>query len=404
MEQTDKPKKFKLNTKIIRNLVMIALVFTAGAIIGSKHPNFLNDLRNEKSVQKQSLPNKLDYKEVEEIYSMLKANYDGQLDIGKLQDGLKEGLVKAAGDPYTEYLNAQESKDFDEALNGSFEGIGAELGKDKQAIVIISPIAGFPAAKAGLKPKDIIAEINGENALDLNIDEAVQKIRGPKGTMVKLGIIRDGKKLDFEITRAQITIPSVTSKVVNGNIGVIKISRYSDDTVELATKYANELKDKGAKGIILDLRGNPGGLLDAAVGVSNLWLENGQTILQEKRDNVVEKTFFAEGEPILSGIPTVVLIDEGSASASEITAGALKDNGAAVLIGQKSYGKGSVQEVLNLGFGGELKVTVARWYTPKGINIDKEGLQPDQKVGFSEADAKAKRDPQQDAAIKYLNR
>lgn len=402
MEQTDKPKKPKLNTKKIRNLAILLVVFSVGIVVGGKNPSFLDNLGSEASVQKQALPKKLDYSSVEEIYSQLKSNFDGQLDQTKLEDGLKEGLVKAAGDPYTEYLNASESKDFNNELNGSFEGIGAELGKKDQSIVIVSPIAGFPAEKAGLKPRDIIAEINGENALDLNIDEAVTKIRGPKGTKVKLGIVRDGKKLDFEITRDQITIPSVTREVVDGNIGVIKIIRFGDDTVDLSTKYAKELKAKNVKGVVLDLRGNPGGLLDAAVGVSSLWLNKSSTILQEKRDGVVEKTYFAEGNPVLNGIPTVVLIDGGSASASEITAGALKDNNAATLIGDKSYGKGSVQQVLKLDFGGELKVTIARWFTPNGRNIDKEGIEPDQKVKLSDADAKAKRDPQKDAAIKRL--
>lgn len=395
-------RKLRFNIKMVRNILLVVLIFVAGTWVGTKNPDFFTNLTNEKSVQKNNLPGKLDYSGVEEVYSKLRANYDGQLDVNTLEDGLKKGLVEAAGDPYTEYLNAKESKDFSEELTGSFEGIGAELGKDKQSIVIVSPIAGFPAAKAGLEPKDIISDIDGQSAFNLSIDEAVQKIRGPKGTTVKLGIIRDGKKLDFTITRAEIKIPSVKSKVVNGNIGVITISRFGDDTVDLTTKYAEELKGKGVKGIVLDLRGNPGGLLDAAVGVSSLWLDNGKTILQEKRGGIVENTYYAKGDPILIGIPTVVLIDDGSASASEITAGALHDNRVATLMGQKSYGKGSVQEVLDLGFGGELKVTVARWYTPNGRNIDKEGIEPDKKVSISDADVAAKRDPQLDAAINSL--
>lgn len=402
MVATEKPEKKKFDLKIIRNLLILAVFFVTGALVGSKNPDFFSNLQNGKSTQQQNLPSKLDYSGVEEVYSKLKSNFDGQLDQNALEDGLKQGLVKAAGDPYTEYLNAKESKDFNDELSGSFEGIGAELGKEKQSIVIVSPIAGFPAAKAGLKPKDIVAEIDGQTAYDLSIEEAVQKIRGPKGSDVKLGIIRDGKKLEFTITRAKITIPSVTSKIVNGNIGVITISRFGDDTVELTGKYARELKNKEVKGIVLDLRGNPGGLLDAAVGVSSLWLDNGRVILQEKRGGVVENTFYAKGQPVLQGIPTVVLINAGSASASEITAGALKDNGAATLMGEKSYGKGSVQEVLNLGYGGELKVTVARWYTPSGRNIDKEGIEPDKKVTISDADAAAKRDPQLDAATSSL--
>lgn len=406
MEQKSPPEKskFKLNKKLFLNIAVIVFVFFGGIALGRSDVDVVNNLFGNKSVQKQDLPKQLDYSGVEKVYDQLKSSFDGQLDAKKLEDGLKQGLVQAAGDPYTEYLNAEATKEFDEGLNGSFEGIGAELGKENGSIVIVSPIAGFPAEKAGIKPKDIIAEINGEQAHDLSITEAVKKIRGPKGTTVKLGIVRDGKRLDVEITRDQITIPSVTSEVVNNNVGVIKISRFGEDTVELTRKYAQELKAKGVKSVVLDLRGNPGGLLDGAVGVSSVWLNKGDTVLQEKRDGKVIKTYFAQGNPILNGVPTVVLINNGSASASEIVAGALKDNKAAILIGEKSYGKGSVQEVHKFDFGGALKVTIARWFTPGGRNIDKEGIEPDQKVELSDADGAAKRDPQKDAAIQYLNR
>lgn len=391
------------NIKLISSLAILILVFAAGILVGGKNPQLIENLDGNRSTQNSKLPNKLDYSGVEELYSKLRADFDGQLDQKKLEDGLKQGLVNAAGDPYTEYLNAKDTKDFNDELNGTFEGIGAELGKKDQAIVIVSPISGYPAAKAGLRPKDIISDINGQSTLDMSLSEAVQKIRGPKGTKVELGVIRGGQKLKFSIVRAQITVPSVSEKVV-GNIGVIKIIRFGDDTTDLARKYASDLRSKHVKGIVLDLRGNPGGLLDAAVGVSSLWLNKGDTVLQEKRGGMVEKTYYALGNPVLSGVPTVVLIDSGSASASEITAGALHDNGAAILMGTKSYGKGSVQEVLNLDNGGELKVTVARWYTPKGRNIDKEGIQPDKTVQFTAADSKAGQDPQFDAATRFLNR
>lgn len=401
--EKNKPVKRRFNIRLIRNAAVLLIVFAAGLGVGVGHPDLLDKLRGEKSVQQKTLPDKPDYSGVDEIYSKLKQNFDGQLDYNKLEDGLKQGLVQAAGDPYTEYLNAQESKDFSNQLNGSFEGIGAELGKDKQSIVIVSPIAGFPAAKSGLKPKDIISDINGESTSGMTIDQAAEKIKGPKGTHVKLGIIRDGSKLEFDIIRAQITIPSVTEKIVSGNIGVITIIRFGDDTVSLSNKYAKDFKSKNVKGVVLDLRGNPGGLLDAAVGVSSLWLNKNQVVLQEKRGGVTEKTYYALGNPVLNGVPTVVLIDGGSASASEITAGALHDNHVATLIGETSYGKGSVQQVLDLDSGGELKVTIAHWYTPNDININKKGIDPDKKVSISAADTAAKRDPQLDAAIKSLS-
>jgi len=392
----------KLNKKFVLNVFILLIVFGSGLLIGNKSDVILQRVKYGSVSQNNNLPSSLNYNGVEEIYSALKNSFDGSLDSSKLEDGLKQGLVNAAGDPFTEYLNAQESKEFEGDLNGSFEGIGAELSKDDNSIVVISPIAGFPAEKAGLRSQDVIAEIDGQSTNDMTVTEAVKKIRGPKGTKVKLGIIRDGKSLEIEITRDQIKIPSVTSEVVNGNIGVIKISRFGDDTTELAKKAANDLQAKGVKGIILDLRGNPGGLLDSAVDVSSLWLPHGTKVLEEKRGGETIKTYTARGNPIFENMPTVVLVDGGSASASEIVAGALHDNKAATIIGEQTFGKGSVQEVQSLKNGGSLKVTVARWYTPSGRNIDKEGISPDQKVKRTEKDLSAKIDPQKEAAIKKL--
>ncbi len=375
----------------------------AGFGIGSGRIVLNSNQLFRKSVQKD-LPSNLDYASVENLYDTLKRDFDGQLDTNKLLDGMKAGLASAAGDPYTEYMNKDAAKDFNNQLSGTFTGIGAELSKDDQGnIIVISPIAGFPAEKAGLKPKDIIAEVDGNPTSGLTIDDAVGKIRGDAGTHVKIKVIRDkSKSLDFDIVRETISLPSVTSKMLDGKIGYIKISRFGEDTVSLTTKAAQDLKAQGAKGMVLDMRGDPGGLLDAAVGVSSLWLDPGKTILQEKRDGLVVRTYRAQGDPILKGMPTVVLINEGSASASEITAGALKDNNVAKLLGVKSFGKGSVQQIEQLGDGSVLKVTIAKWYTPAGVNINKEGIKPDTEVKLSDDDAKAQRDPQLDAAQKSL--
>lgn len=387
--------------KMFIKVFAVACIFILGLLVGSNRIKLGPDGVYRKSIQKTS-ESSLDYNGVNELYSALKDGFDGQIENSKAEDGLKAGLVKSAGDPYTEYMNSEESKEFSEQLDGTFDGIGAELGKKDQNIVIISPLDGFPAQKAGMKAGDVIVKINNESAYDLSINEAVKKIRGAKGTHVKLQIARDGKPIDLDIVRDTINLPSVKSEVTTDNIGIIKITRFGPDTAELADKYANELKSKNVKAVILDMRGNPGGLLDAAVKVSSLWLPKGKTILSEKRDNKTIKTYEANGNSVLLGLPTVVLIDEGSASASEITAGALKDNGVATLIGQKSYGKGSVQEVRNLQDGGTLKVTIAHWFTPNGRNIDKEGIEPDQKVTISDDDYKAGKDPQKDTAINKL--
>ncbi len=389
-------KQTKTELSTSKKVIILVLVFLGGWLFGAGQMNF----KANKSTTQKSLPSNLNYADVERVYDELRSNYDGDLDVNKLMDGLKEGLVAASGDPYTEYMSPDKAKDFSGQLNGTFEGIGAYLGKNDQGnVIVISPVDGFPAEKAGLQPRDVIVAIDGKDSTAYSVDQAVEKIRGPKGTNVKLRVIRNSKEdLSFDIKREQINIPSVESKVINNNIGYIKISRFGDDTSALARKAAEKFKADGVQKVILDLRGNPGGYLDSAVDVSSLWLKD-KTVLTERRDGVTIKTYKTRGSAPLLGIPTIVLIDEGSASASEITAGALRDNNAATLIGVKSFGKGSVQQPQNLDNGGILKVTVARWYTPGGKNIDKQGIQPDKKVEISVDDIKAGRDPQLDAAV-----
>lgn len=391
--------KLKSIIKPIGILGLGAVLFLSGYGIGSGRIIISKNQLFKQSVQK-GLPEDLDYKDVESVYDALKKSYDGQLERDELYDGLKAGLASAAGDPYTEYLTAKEAKEFDSDLNGTFVGIGAELQKDvDNNIIIYSPVPGFPAERAGLKAKDIIVEINDKPATGIGIKEAVDQIRGEEGTKVKLKIVRDkSKALDFEITRAKITVPSVTTKLIDGNIGYIRLTRYAEDTAKLAEAAAQDFKKQNVKGIILDVRNNGGGYLEAAVAVSGIWLEPGKTVLVEKRADIPIKTYKSSGKPVLVGVPTIVLINEGSASASEITAGALRDNKAATLIGVKSYGKGSVQQLLPFDNGSMLKVTVARWFTPAGVNINKEGIKPDKEVKISDDDAKASRDPQLDAA------
>jgi carboxyl-terminal processing protease len=377
-------------------LAFAVLVFASGWAFGSGKVT----LGGIKSGTVSKVSN-LDFTSVKEIDALLRENYDGTIDDEKVLDGIKSGVAKASGDPYTEYFNDADSKSFQEELSGSFEGIGAELGKEEANIVIISPIAGSPAEKAGLKPRDILVQVDGESASDITISEAVKRIRGKAGTDVKLTLARDGQKVEVTITRAQITIPSVKWEIKDG-VGILTVSRFGDDTPALAQQAADEFKNAGVKGIVLDLRNDPGGLLESAVQLSSLWLDNGKTILLEKTGGKVVKTYRASGTPVLKGIKTVVLINDGSASASEITAGALRDNNVATLLGTKSYGKGSVQKILELSGGGTLKVTIARWYTPNDKNIDKEGIKPDQEVKMSADDAKNKIDPQMNAALEAV--
>lgn len=380
--------------------IALVVVFSVGVGVGDGRIAFGSSNTNK------NLPDTLNYSSVNQVYRLLKQKYDGTLTASQLLDGMKEGLAQSTGDPYTEYFTPKEATQFSDELNNSFDGIGAELGADSQGnIEIIAPIAGMPAAKAGLKPKDIIMTINGASTSGLSPDAAVGKIRGPAGTQVKLGILRDGtQQLSFTITRASITVPSVTTKILSGNIGYMQISTFANDTSNLANEAAATFASKHVKGLILDLRDNPGGLVDAAVDVSSLWLPQGQTIMQEKRGNQVVQTYTATGNDVLHGIPTVVLVNDGSASASEITSGALHDNGAARIIGIKTYGKGVVQELDNLPGGAELKVTVASWYRPNGQNINHKGITPDQIVQLSDQDIKASNDTQLNAAEAYLQK
>jgi carboxyl-terminal processing protease len=359
------------------------------------------------------LPNRLDYSSVNQVYRVLRQNYNGKLTETQLLNGLKHGLAQATNDPYTEYFTAQETKTFNDELNNSFSGIGAELGQDSSGnLQIIAPVSDTPAAKAGLRAQDLIAAINGVNTSGISIDDAVSKIRGPAGSKVTLQIVRDhSQTLSFIITRQNITVPSVTTKILPNNIGYMQISTFADDTGGLAQKAAAKFKQANVKGVILDLRDNPGGLVTSAVDVSSLWLPEGRNIMQEKRGTTLVQTYSATGDNTLHGLPTVVLINNGSASASEITAGALHDNRAAYLIGQKSYGKGVVQEPICITGktnadgtcpADELKVTIASWYRPNGQNINHRGITPDQTVKISDSDLKAGNDTRLQAAETYL--
>lgn len=403
------PAPQPVKRKPFKTLLIAAVFFVTGVAFGQGSfalPS-LNSLRPGHDPIAKNLPEKLNYSEVDQVYKSLKENYDGQLNAQKLEEGLKHGLAEATGDPYTVYFTAKEAKEFQSQLNNEFSGIGAQLGLDKDGnVIIIAPIAGLPAEKAGVKPQDIIASINGMTTAGMSVDEAVSKIRGPKDTKVKLQLIRNrAKTIDVEITRQDIKLPSVNTKTLDGNIGYIQITSYANDTTELVQKAAREFKDKNVKGVVLDLRSNPGGLLESAVQVSSLWLPQGTKVLEEKRGGKeVIKTYSSLGGDILNDVPTVVLINQGSASASEITAGALKDNGAAYLIGEKSYGKGVVQQLVDFGDGSQLKVTIASWHRPNGQNINKKGITPDQIVKISEADAEAGKDPQLEAAQARLNR
>jgi carboxyl-terminal processing protease len=390
------PKKHRFNSFIV-GIFCLGLIF---GVVGSQGFGiYVSSRTSHSSISaNSSLPENLDYTDVEEVYDSLRKNYDGELKLEDLYNGLKKGLAQAAGDPYTTYFNADENKEFNGEVNGTFSGIGAELLSENNVIIISTPLSGYPAEKAGLKARDIILKIDDQDATTLTVTEAVKQIRGETGTTVKLSILRGSEQLEFSIVRATITIPSVTFKIEN-NIGYMQITRFGEDTYSLAVKAANNFIENKVKGIIVDVRNNPGGYLDQAVSVSSLWVPKGKTVVEERRGDVTERIDRATGGNVLGGYKTIVLINGGSASASEILAGALRDNNKATLLGEKTFGKGSVQQVDELIGGSALKVTIAKWYTPNGKNINKEGISPDTEVIVSTEQTAAGKDSQKEAAV-----
>lgn len=373
-------------------LVIVAIVsFVAGARSDALFANVA-------SVFGVRTSNKtIDLSSVQKTYQELVANYDGKLDTQKLIYGANRGLVEAAGDPHTAYMDPDETKEFDKSLSGQIGGgIGAEIGLRNNKPTIIKPLENSPAQKAGIKAGEAIVKVNDEASSDWSVEKVVSKIRGEVGTSVKLTLLSGGQTREVSVVRQNIVSPAVESEI-DGEIGILKVNRFGDDTVSLSRKYASEFVEKGVKKVILDLRNNPGGTVGAAQGLLGIWLDN-QIAMTERRGSEIVKTLRTTGTPILGNMKTVVLINGNSASASEITAGALREYGKATLVGQKSYGKGSVQIVLGLPGGSQMKVTEARWYTPKGKNIDKTGIEPDVKVDLSSDDINNNVDPQIDKA------
>jgi carboxyl-terminal processing protease len=345
----------------------------------------------------------LDLSSVQETYRKLSAKFDGKLDEQKLVESANKGLVSAAGDDYTQFFTAEEARELQNDLSGNIGGgIGAELGNRNEAVTVIRPLENSPAAKAGIAAGDVVIGVNGESTKSLNVDDVVKKIRGEIGSTAKITVERDGEVKEFSVTREEIIAPDVESKVVDG-IGVMTVSRFDKETGSKVRAAAEDFKRQNVKGVVLDLRGNGGGYLEAGIDVASVWL-NGQVVVSERRDNKVIDERKSGKNPVLGDTPTTVLINAGSASASEIVAGALHDHGKAKLVGEKSFGKGSVQELIELSTGDQLKVTIARWFTPNGKNITKEGIAPDTKVDLTKDDINANRDPQLDAALKQLAR
>ena len=388
---------------VSRNMfvVIIALVAVVGFIAGTRQNELYSAVGSLFGVKVST--DTIDVSSLQDTYRRLQENYDGTLNIQSLIEGANRGLVAAAGDDYTVYMSAEESKQFEKDLSGNIGGgIGAEIGVRSDQPTVLRTLADTPAEKAGLKAGDIIVAVNETNTNGWTADKTAQAIRGEIGTTVKVTIYRDSEEQEFVITRAEITNPSVESEV-QGGIGVLTIRRFDSETTALTKKAAERFRQQQVSGVVVDLRGNGGGYLSAAQDVAGIWLSD-KVIVSERRGDAVQDELRSGKQPLLEGIPTVVLVDESSASASEIVAGALQDYDAAELIGKKTFGKGTVQKLVSLGGGAQLKVTIARWYTPKGRNITKEGIAPDQEIERTAEDVNAGRDPQMDAALQFFKK
>jgi len=343
----------------------------------------------------------LDLSSVQNTFRTLKSNFDGDLDEQALIQGASQGLVAASGDVHTQYFTEKEAKQFKDDLSGEIGGgIGAEIGVREDQPTVVRTLKDTPAERAGLKAGDQIAMVNDEVVGKQTVDQVVQKIRGEVGSTVKLTIVRDGEAKEFTITREEITSPSVESEI-RGDVGILTITRFDEKTGETSRIAAQEFVSKGVKKVVLDLRDNGGGYLSAAPDVAGLWLDN-KVVVSERVKNQVKGEQRSGNNALLKGLPTVVLVNEGTASASEIVTAALKEYGAISVVGEKTYGKGTVQSMVDLNDGALLKVTIQRWYTPQGKNLDKKGITPDEVVGLTKEDVDAERDPQLEAALSRL--
>uniref|UniRef100_A0A7C4LZD6 S41 family peptidase n=1 Tax=candidate division CPR3 bacterium TaxID=2268181 RepID=A0A7C4LZD6_UNCC3 len=320
----------------------------------------------------------IDFSRFWEALEIVEGKFIGEMDYSRMIDGAIAGMVSSLEDPFTTYFNKETLKEFNSEINGTFEGIGAEISIRNNDLIIVSPLAGSPAEKSGLMAGDIINSIDGESVINMTIDEAIMKIRGDRGTSVVLNIKRvdQPESFDINIKRDVINIKSVQLKLNNDGTAYIRILRFDPSTNQLLDQIANQLKDNGVKGIVLDLRNNPGGYLESAIDVTSQFIKEGVVVFEEYKGGEKE-ALNSNGRGKLVDIPMVVLINGGSASASEILAGALRDHKRGILIGEKTFGKGSVQEMQVLKEGGALKITIAKWLTPNGSAIDKTGIMPD---------------------------
>lgn len=329
------------------------------------------------------LPAPLNAGRIQELWHVLHEKYAGPLDDADLAEGALRGIAAGTSDPYTTYANPEESRQFESELSGAFTGVGIEIGLRRGAVTVIAPLRGSPAERAGIRARDIIVKIDGDKVNHaLTLTEVVSKIRGPAGTEVKLTVVREGadEPLEFTVRRERISLESVKLEL-RGGVAVITLSGFNEDTARRFRRAARELLAAGAQGILLDVRNNPGGILDQAVTIAGHFLPRDSLVVTEvPKEGEGKREHRTEGPADLANLPTVVLLNGGSASAAEILAAALHDQRNVSLVGETTFGKGSVQELIELSDGATLRVTIARWHTPRDQELTEEGIAPTVKV------------------------
>jgi len=393
--------------KVLGLIILVLFVFTLGWNIGANQTRLDKNASIEQQISRFYGNEKVDMQLFWDVWSLLASKYvDPQaLDYKSMIYGAIRGMVFSLEDPYTTFLTPKENKDFQNELEGVLEGIGAELTLRHDLITIVSPLKGSPAKRAGIQPEDIILKVDGVDTEEYTFEQAVMKIRGPKGTKVTLTIARSGhdEPLEIEIIREVINVNSVEWEMKD-DIAIIELNQFGDKTKVEFNRAINEILPQRPKGLILDLRYNGGGYLDGAVDIASEFIEEGKVVSVKKRNPEEDEVIYVNGRARVANIPLVVLINKGSASASEIVAGAIRDHNRGIIIGETSFGKGTVQEVANLIDGSSLRVTIAKWYTPNNVNISEVGIEPDIIVERTTEDFEENRDPQLEAALEYLRK
>ena len=388
-----KEKKVSLASAIIIGAVLAVI----GGVIGANWNNIFGKYGPYLGLVDTS--QNISWSSLNEVYNKLASSYNGEINNGDVIEGAKKGLTEALGDKYTVYMDAAETEDFYSDLHGKVgAGIGVELGERDGYVRVLRTLPDNPAREAGMLAGDIFYKIDGEEVYTLSSEEISKRLRGEPGTQVEVTVARDGEEVSFTLTREEIN--NVSAYVdYKDNTAIVTVTRFDDDTGKLVQNIAGEFAGKGVNKVILDLRGNGGGYVNAAVDLLSLWID-GDVVVQQKSLKMDDTTMRASrGKAILDGMKTIVLVNGSTASASEITAGALQDYKKATVVGEQTYGKGVVQNLFTLSDGATLKVTTADWHTPLDRSINGEGIKPDVEIGRSYDDINNMRDPQMDKAL-----